>query len=145
MIIVLDTNVVISALLTTKGPPPKIIEYWEAEEFDVATSAALLDELERVLQYERVKKYLKKSQEKVNALIKRLKTVAIFVEPKFELNVIEDDPDDDRILECAVTAGASYIISGDEHLRKLEQYQGIIILPPAGFLTLLNLEGKSRD
>ena len=96
MIIVLDTNVVISALLTTKGPPPKIIEYWEAEEFDVATSAALLDELERVLRYKRVRKYINSSQEKVNALIKRLKTVAIFVEPKFELNVIEDDPDDDR-------------------------------------------------
>ena len=143
MIVVLDTNVLISALLTTKGPPSRIIEYWEAEAFEVATSAALLGELERVLVYGRVRKHLNKSQGKVSTLLKRFRTVALLVEPEFELNVIRADPDDDRVLECAVTAGAAYIISGDEHLLNLEQYQGIVILPPAGFLTLLNLEGVS--
>lgn len=144
MIIVLDTNVVISGLLTTKGPPAKIIAYWAAEEFDVAISTALLDELARVLKYERVRKRLGKSQEMVKDLLKRFKTVAILTEPQLKLKVIGEDPDDDRVLECAVAAGAAYIVTGDEHLRKLKQYQGIIILSPAGFLTLLNLEGKRK-
>ena len=56
------------------------------------------------------------------------------VDPQFGLDVITDDPDDNRILECAVAASASYIISGDDHLLALEKYKGIVVLPPAGFL-----------
>jgi len=142
MIIVLDTNVVISALLSTKGAPNKVIGYWEAEWFDVATSKPLLEELERALGYEKVKKYFKQPQEKIDALLKRLRTVGVEVDPQFDLNIIEDDPDDNRVLECAVAANASYIVSGDEHLLGLKECRGIVILPPAGFVTLLELEIK---
>jgi hypothetical protein len=138
MIVVLDTNVVISALLSTKGPPAKIIDKWESDEFDIAISKPLLDELERALGYERVKKYFKSPQKIIKALLKRIKTVGIFVNPGIELKVIEDDPDDNRILECALAANASYVISGDEHLLGLGEYRGIMIISPAGFLKLLD-------
>jgi putative PIN family toxin of toxin-antitoxin system len=144
MIVVFDTNVIISALLSPKGSPAKVIDLWEAEEFDVAISKQLLDELERALEYKRVKKYFKQPQEKINALLKRIRTVGIMVDPQFELDVIDDDPDDNRVLECAVAANASYIISGDDHLIDLENYQGIVVLPPAGFLTLLDVAGKRK-
>ena len=144
MIIVLDTNVIISALLSSKGSPAKIIDYWEAEWFDVATTEPLLDELERALGYGRVRRYFKQPQEKIGALLKRFKAVGIVVDPKIALNIIQDDPDDNRVVECAVAAKASYIISGDEHLLDLKEYQGIVILPPTGFVTLLELEKKKR-
>jgi putative PIN family toxin of toxin-antitoxin system len=142
MIVVLDTNVIISALLSTKGPPAKVIDRWEADEFEVAISKPLLDELERARGYDRVKKYFKDSQGIIKALLKRLKTVGVFVDPKIELHIIEDDPDDNRVLECALAANASYIISGDEHLLGLEEYKGIIINTSTGFLTALDIWKK---
>jgi len=145
MIVVFDTNVVISALLSPKGSPAKLIDLWELETFDLATSLQLLDELERALEYEHVKKYFKQPQEKISALLKRIKTVGIIVDPQFELDVIGDDPDDNQVLECAVAANASYIISGDDHVIGLENYQGIVVLPPAGFLTLLDAARKGDE
>ena len=50
---------------------------------------------------------------------------------------IEDDPDDDLILGCAVGAKADYLVSGDTHLRKLRDYKGIQIISPSEFLAAL--------
>lgn len=137
MIIVLDTNVIISALLSPAWTPAKIIARWEAKEFDVAISMPLLEEL--VLSYERIRKYFREPQEKIGLLLKCLKRVSILVAPEFRLNEIENDADDNRVLECAVAANASFIISGDDHLLSLGKYHGIVILPPVGFLALLKL------
>jgi hypothetical protein len=52
--------------------------------------------------------------------------------------VIGDDPEDNRVLECAVTAGASFIISEDKHLLALKEYQGIVVLSPSTFLAFLD-------
>jgi len=142
MHIVLDTNVIISALLSSKGAPAELINRWEADEFGVVVSPALIGELERCLTYPRVTKYLKTPQETRDAILNHLVNVAIVVEPKFTLNVIKDDPDDNRVLECAVAGGAAFIISGDAHLLNLKEYKGIVILPPAGFLTLLQANEK---
>lgn len=139
MIVVLDTNVIISSVLSLKGPPAKLIQRWEADEFEVAISPPLLEELERALTYEQVKKYFKKSQEKIDALVERFRTVATVVDPQVVLDVVPDDPDDNRVLECAVTANASYIVTGNKHLLDLKEYKGIVVLKPAAFLTLLEL------
>ena len=56
----------------------------------------------------------------------------------YRVLILEDDPDDNRILECALAANASYIISGDEHLLDLGEYRGIMIISLAGFLKLLD-------
>ncbi len=139
MIVVLDTNFIISALLSPKGSPAEIIKGWEADEFVVVISPALLTELKRALEYQRVRKYFKKPQETVAALIKRLETVATVVEPQFSLDVIKEDPADNRVLECALAGEASYIVTGNAHLLRLEEYQGVVILNPAGFLALAKL------
>jgi len=136
MIIVLDTNVIISALLSPSGPPAEIIDHWQADHFDVVTSPPLLGELERALQYPRVKKYLKKSPDEVAAFTARLRRMATVVEPRFTLDVIEDDRADTRALERA--GGASYIVSGNKHLLNLKEYREIVMLSPAEFLTLLH-------
>jgi predicted nucleic acid-binding protein len=86
-----------------------------------------------------VKKHLKRPQDEVKAFIRRFKRVAIVVEPGLTLKVIEDDPADNRVLECAVAGGAAYIISGDDHLLRIKEFKEIVILRPAGFLTLLDL------
>src|SRR5262245_23336376 len=137
MIAVLDTNVIISALLSSAGPPAETVQHWEQEQFELATSPVLLAELQETLTYARVQKYLKRSPAYIEAFLKRLSTTSIFVDPPFGLDVMADDPDDNRVLECALAAEAAYIVSGDSHLLDLKHYQGIEILPPAGFLIIL--------
>jgi hypothetical protein len=139
VIVVLDTNVLISALLSAEGPPAQIIDLWEAGAFDVAVSAPLLDELKRVLRYKRVRKYLEMTSVEVDSLIKQWSSTAVYIDSEMRLDVVEDDPDDNRVLECAVAAEAEYIVSGDDHLLDLGEYRGIEVLPPAGFIVLLNL------
>ena len=139
MIVVLDTNVIISALLSPSGAPAEIIDHWEADHFDVSTSPPLLGELQRALQYPRVQKYLKKSPEATSAFVSRFRTMAAVTQPEFSLEVIEDAPPDNRVLECAVACGASYIISGNKHLLDLKQYRDIVILRPTEFLALLDV------
>ena len=141
MIVVLDTNVIISSLLSSKGAPAEIINRWEAGEFDVVISSPLITELERVLTYERVRKYLKFSDEEIAAFLKNLRATAIVVEPEITLDVVKDDPDDNRVVECALAGGASYIVSGNTHLLELKEYNQIIILNPVGFLAALKLRG----
>jgi putative PIN family toxin of toxin-antitoxin system len=140
MIVVLDTNVIVSATLSVKGAPAEIIRRWEAEEFEVVTSPPLISEFERVLSYPRVRKYLKLSDEEIDGLQKRLRVVAVVVDPKFTLEIVEKDPADNRVLECAVAGEASYIVTGNTHLLELGEYQQIVILKPAAFLTVLNVE-----
>jgi uncharacterized protein len=141
MIVVQDTNIIISALLSPRGNPSAIIRLWEADEFDVATSPALILEIRRTLTYERVNKHLKLTSKELDSFLKHYQSIVINVDPQKTLDVIEDDPDDNRILECALEAKASYIVSVDHHLLQLKEYQSIVILSPASFLALLNLGG----
>lgn len=140
MIVVLDTNVIISSLLSAKGAPAKIIGRWEAGDFDVAISPPLINELKRVLTYDRVRRYLKFSDEEIDLFLKRFSTTAIMVDPHKTVDVIEADPDDDRVLECVLDGGASYIVSGNTHLLELKEYQQIVILNPVEFLAALELQ-----
>lgn len=139
MLIVLDTNVIISALLSSQGNPAEIIRRWEAGEFDIATSPPLLKELERALNYERGQTYLKLSQEEINQFLNHFQATAITVEPQISLEIVKKDPYDNRVLECALAAGAAFILSGDEHLLELKEHEGVVILSPAGFITVLSL------
>jgi uncharacterized protein len=59
------------------------------------------------------------------------------VTPAQTLHVIREDPDDDRVIECAVASGSQFIISGDKHLLRLGLYENIRILKVAEFLNLV--------
>jgi len=140
MIVVLDSNVIISALLSPGGAPAQIINRWEADAFRVVASAPLLAELQQALKYPRVAKHLKLSDKALSALIGHFAIAAAIVEPRNTLEIVEDDPNDNRVLECAAAGGAAYIVTGDNHLLELKEYRGIVILPPFSFLALLELD-----
>ncbi len=57
--------------------------------------------------------------------------------PRLRLRAVRDDPNDDRILECALAAGADAVVSGDRHLLTLNRYEGIVIVSPREFLRLI--------
>jgi len=68
---------------------------------------------------------------------RRISAIARTVAPAVQLNVIKEDPDDDKILECAVTAGSDYIVSGDKDLLELKKFRGIEIVRASEFLEIL--------
>jgi putative PIN family toxin of toxin-antitoxin system len=63
-----------------------------------------------------------------------------YIESTLRIQAISEDPDDNRVLECAVAGQADAIVSGDKHLRDLQSYQGISILSPREFIEQLKQE-----
>jgi putative PIN family toxin of toxin-antitoxin system len=139
MQVVLDANVLISAVISSHGAPAQILTLWEEERFDLVVSQPILKELERVIHYPRIQQRYNLPEEDVARFLQLIRGGAIVVEPNVEIEAIERDPSDNRYLECAIEAGASYIVSGDQHLLELEEFRGIVILPPAAFLAVLRL------
>ena len=135
MEVVLDTNVIVSALISPRGAPAEIFSAWQRGRFTYVTSPPLLDELARALSYPRVRKFLTWTDEERGEFLEALAYAARLVIPTIELNVLSDDPDDNRVLEAAVAGG-----TGDRHLLDLESYEQVEIVSPARFLALLSLE-----
>lgn len=77
------------------------------------------------------------SFERSARITQALETDAVMVSPKTHLKVILDDPDDDRILECALEGGANYLVSGDHHLLDLKRYRQVRIVTARQFLAIL--------
>ncbi|MDQ5823925.1 MAG: putative toxin-antitoxin system toxin component, PIN family [Chloroflexota bacterium] len=137
MIAVLDTNVFVSAVLSPRGTPSRIIKLAQDGAFAVAVSEVLLAEYQEVLLSQGFLTRYHLADDEVNDLLSSFAQLATIVQAEETLSVVELDPDDDRVLECAVAGGADYIVSGDKHLLSLGEYQGIRILSPASFLGLL--------
>jgi putative PIN family toxin of toxin-antitoxin system len=139
MQVILDANVLISAVISSRGAPAQILRLWEEERFDLVVSQPILEELERVIHYPRIQQRYDLPEDDVARFLQLIRGGAIVVEPNVEIAAIERDPSDNRYLECAIEAGASYIVSGDQHLLELGEFRGIVILPPAAFLAVLRL------
>lgn len=138
MISVLDTNVVVSSFLSDTGAPAEVMRDWRRERFELAVSPPLLAAYRRALGYDRVRVIHGLSDDEIEEIIRRFRRFATTVEPTEVIDAVPADPDDNRVLECAVAAGAQAIVSGDKHLGALGTYRSIPIVSPAAFLRLLN-------
>jgi putative PIN family toxin of toxin-antitoxin system len=137
--VVIDTNVFISGLNFT-GKPHEILELFINNEIEVFISSFILYEIEKIL-----RKKFEWDREQVERVLNRIKGKALQVKPKTKISVVKGKEDDNRILECAVEAGAQYIISGDKrHLLPLKEYQGIKILSPSDFLEVMPFSNHTR-
>jgi len=128
--IVLDTNVFISALFW-RGTPYQIFKRILEGAFLNFTSPQILEELKR-----RLLDKFKLPPEKVKEFLEIIVFNSQIVSPKKKLNIVKKDPSDNKIIECALEAKASFIISEDEHLLEIKESQGIKIISPKEFLLL---------
>jgi putative PIN family toxin of toxin-antitoxin system len=129
--VTLDTNILVSGL-GWKGKPHKILEKVIKGEIQLFTSRELYEELSRVLDYPKFK-FTYEQKERFKSLISAVST---FVETSTtkKLDIIKEDPPDNRILECAVTAEVDFIISGDDHLLSIGKFGRIEITSASKFL-----------
>ena len=130
--VVLDTNILISAILFG-GNPRKILEKAIRGEIRLCISELILEELSGVLRRSK----FDTSPERVQFILTELTGISDFVNPSETISLVLEDPDDNRILECAVEAKANYIITGDFHLLKLSRYRDIEIVNAFTFLEKL--------
>jgi putative PIN family toxin of toxin-antitoxin system len=126
--VVVDTNIVVSAL-TAGGFPQKIIQAWITGEFLAVISKELKQEINAVLGRSKFVKLDKKRR----ALLGTLFNQALMVLPKPIKEITFPDANDHFLLELAVTAQATAIVTGDKALLKLKRIKGIEILNPEQF------------
>jgi len=101
----------------------------------MVTSPPFLEELGRVLRYPK----FRLGQEEIGRFERDVREHARLLHPQRCLHVILEDPDDDRVLECAATAPAGWIITGDPHLLVLGTYEEIRIVTAPQALEQLEL------
>lgn len=131
MRIVLDTNVVLSALLW-RGTPYRLLEaIRQRSEARLFTSPALLGELAEVLTRPSAAKRLAVVGKTAREVLADYVEAVELVDPAQVPHVVPDDADDDQVIAAAVAAGVYWIVSGDADLLSMESYQGISIITAA--------------
>ena len=126
MRVVLDTNVLIAALITKGTPPDRLYQAWLRGEIELITSVAQIAELAAVLARPRLQKYL--DADEAAAIIENIDTRAVILDdlPSVDLS---PDPKDNPILAAAIAGNADLIVSGDKkHLLELGAAEGIPIV-----------------
>jgi putative PIN family toxin of toxin-antitoxin system len=126
---ILDTNVLVSGIFFS-GPPARILNAWRRGEVQFALTPEIIDE------YIRVAGILAAefSGIEINPILNLIITKSDIFQPLKLQNQVCEDPDDDKFLACALSSGSRIIISGDKHLLKLSEFQGITILTPRAFV-----------
>ena len=132
-VVVFDTNILLSALLSTKGAPFRCLALARTGRVESVTCQEILDEFAEKLLVK-----FEFSEEMAGAAVAEVRGFSRSVEISGTLRAVPDDPDDDMVIECAAIANATHIVTGDKHLLRLQQYQKIAIAKAAEFVALLS-------
>ena len=134
MRLVVDTNVLVSALLSGTSLPARLITLWREDGFDLLTSAEQLDELMRVTRYPKIRTRLAPAL--AGRLVNDLRAVALLV-TNLPAVAVCPDPHDDYLLATAQAGSADYLVTGDKRdLLALGLHEGTRIVTVRDFLAL---------
>jgi putative PIN family toxin of toxin-antitoxin system len=135
MRVVLDTGILIAALITKDTPPDNIYQAWRTRRFELITSQWQLDEFRRVSRYPKLRKYLQPIE--AGNLINGLRHQALLLETLPEVD-LSNDPDDNPLLAMAIATEADYLVSGDKRdVLALKKVGKTRILTARRFLAIL--------
>ena len=133
-VVVFDTNVLLSALLSLRGNPFRCVALAKVGSIKSVSCEEILQEFREKLEVK-----FDYSPGHAQAAADEARGFSRLVTITHNLKVVTADPDDDKIVDCAVAGQAEYIITGDRrHLLPLDRYQGIRIVSPSDFLSSLS-------
>ena len=132
--VILDTNILISASINNEGFPAQIIRLMAMGKITNYTTYDIIEEVKKVFEKVHIKNAVTGKDKEF--LIKGFIDRSIIIIPRFNEKVINEDPSDDKFINCALTS-KSNIVSGDSHLLKMRKYKGITIMSAKEFLESL--------
>lgn len=132
---VLDTNLLISYLLTQGETMSRLIDHWEQGHFVYLLSPAMLHELREVVYRPRLRQHMTADPA---VLLDLIEADAEIVPGAVRLSGVCRDPKDDLFIACAVEGEAAYLVTGDADLLDMAAYQGITMIRPYDFVLLLD-------
>lgn len=132
--VVLDTNILVSALLF-RGELSRLIDLWKKDRVIPFISKETFQELKAVLEYPKF--HLTKDE--IRTIIEE-EILPFFevVDVASEVSGICNDPDDDKFISCAISASADFIVSGDKHLCELHTYKSVKIIRAADLMKMFD-------
>jgi putative PIN family toxin of toxin-antitoxin system len=133
MRVVLDTNVIISATLIHGGNEDQILRAWRRGAFDLVLSPAIIEEISRVLLYERLRRSRWMTEGEIAELLEALAASSFIVTGRIAVKASRD-PDDDKFLAAAIQGEARFLVTGDRDLLDIGGYGNFQIITPARFL-----------
>jgi putative PIN family toxin of toxin-antitoxin system len=132
-IVVFDTNILVSALFSQTGSPFRALALAKIGQIQSVTCQEILDEFAEKLLLK-----FKFSEEKTQSAIHEIAKISQIIKITGTLKAVPKDPDDDMVIECAVVAKASHIVTGDKHLLSIGTYQNIALIKATDFVNLFS-------
>lgn len=134
MKVTLDTNVLVSGTFW-EGEAFRILELIERKRVQCVLSKGILAEYDRIMHSDEILEKVDEKRLQIRAIVLKVVGMCTVVQPKRKIHAVLEDPDDDKVIECAVEGGVDYIVTYDaKHLLKLGEFEGILIVSPGDFL-----------
>jgi len=134
---VLDTNVLVSSLVSQHGPPRHALDAWLEGHYTLVTSLYLVEESIHVLSYPRIARQIHLEEDELAAILAALLSQAEVTPGRLRLPGVTRDPKNDAVVACAAEGEADYIVSGDQDLLVLGRYETVQVVTPRQFANIL--------
>jgi putative PIN family toxin of toxin-antitoxin system len=133
---VVDLNIIVSALISPRGTPARVIALWQRGAFALVFSAPMLQTLKEVLGTRRLRRQFIDPHD-AESLMHDLETLAAVMPGDVTVTGVVRDPDDDEVLAAAVEGDVDYVVTGDNDLLVLGRYEAVPIVSPASFIEII--------
>jgi putative PIN family toxin of toxin-antitoxin system len=143
LVVLLDTNVWVSAFLKPTGPPGQVVRAWTLDRFSAITSLLQLTELAEVLSRPRLVRSFRYFHRDAETFVRLIAARAAVIQTSGDLKICRD-PDDDEILEAAISGAAQYLVTRDDDLKrdldliKMARRNGVRVVSVRQFLRRLS-------
>jgi len=139
--VVIDTNVIVSGILSRKGAPAELLNSWRERRFLLLSSPAIVAEVRAVMEYPRIRHKYHLSDDEIEQTITLLEHDALLVGGDASVTGgVPNNPQDVMFLVCALDGQVDLIVSGDHHLLDLGVFRDIPIINACQFLDRLKQE-----
>lgn len=134
MKVLIDTNVLVSSLIGPTGASAEVLRLLDSGAFELVCSSALYDEYARVLNQDRLRRFIRDPDNRIPQALETVRDAAIWVELNEPVPVSLRDPGDVHVLAAALTGEADYLVTGDNDLLTLPPTTGLRIVSPSDFI-----------